>query len=513
MSATPTGADALLSLSGIAKRFTGVQALRGVDLALRAGEVHALMGQNGAGKSTLIKVLTGVHAADAGEMRLAGQAIRPGSPRDAQALGIATVYQEVNLCPNLSVAENIFAGRYPRRGWWIDWARVQHEARALLERLHLRIDVTRLLGSYPVAVQQMVAIARALGMRSRVLILDEPTSSLDAGEVAQLFSVLRTLRGEGLAILFVTHFLDEVYAIADRITVLRNGERVGEYTPAQLGSQALVAAMIGRELAATGVRRNPTPAAARVPLLQAQGLARRGTLKPVDLAIGAGEVLGLAGLLGSGRTELARLLFGLDRADAGTLHIGGRAVALEHPAEAVQLGLAMCPEDRKAEGILADLSVRENIALALQARMGLWKHLSRRRQQAIAETFIRALDIKTADADTPIAQLSGGNQQKALLARWLATEPRLLILDEPTRGIDVGAKQEIMDEILRLARGGLAVLFISSELDEVSRVSDRIAVMRERRKAGELPGGSDEHAIGSLIANGAAAPAHGPETA
>ena len=503
MSTTRTS-DPLLTLAGIGKRFGPVQVLKGVDLALRAGEVHALMGQNGAGKSTLIKVLTGVYGADEGEMRLAGQAIWPDTPRQAQAIGIATVYQEVNLCPNLTVAENIFAGRYPRRALRIDWARVHRESQELLERLHLRIDVTRLLSSYPVAVQQMVAIARALGMRSRVLILDEPTSSLDSEEVAQLFAVLRKLRDEGLAILFVTHFLDEVYAISDRITVLRNGERVGEYTPAELPPQALVAAMIGRELSAEGTRRNDAPAAAREPLLQARGIARRGTLQPVDLEIGAGEVLGLAGLLGSGRTELARLLFGMDKADAGELHVGGQPVRLDQPAQAIALGLAMCPEERKAEGIVADLSVRENIALALQARMGLRKHLSRRRQQEIAEGYIRALGIKTADAETPIAQLSGGNQQKALLARWLATEPRLLILDEPTRGIDVGAKQEIMDEILRLARKGVAVLFISSELDEVSRLSDRIAVMRGRRKVAELPGGTDEKTIGAHIATGAA---------
>lgn len=504
MSTTRTS-EPLLALTGIGKRFGPVQVLTGVDLSLRAGEVHALMGQNGAGKSTLIKVLTGVHAADEGRMLLAGQPIRPGSPGQAQALGIATVYQEVNLCPNLSVAENIFAGRYPRRAWRIDWARVNREAQALLERLHLRIDVTRLLSSYPVAVQQMVAIARALGMRSRVLILDEPTSSLDSDEVAQLFAVLRTLRDDGLAILFVSHFLDEVYAISDRITVLRNGALVGEYTPAELPPQALVAAMIGRELRADGVHRNPPPEAAREPVLQARGITRGGTLEPVDLAIGAGEVLGLAGLLGSGRTELARLLFGMDKADAGELHVRGRHVKLEQPSQAIALGLAMCPEERKSEGIVADLSVRENIVLALQARMGLWKHLSRRRQQEIAEGYIRALGIKTADAGAPIAQLSGGNQQKALLARWLATEPSLLILDEPTRGIDVGAKQEIMDEILRLAREGLAVLFISSELDEVSRMSDRIAVMRERRKVAELPGGTDERSIGALMATGAAA--------
>jgi simple sugar transport system ATP-binding protein len=489
-----------LALSGIGKCFGPVQVLKGVDLRLRAGEVHTLMGQNGAGKSTLIKVLTGVYRADEGDMRLAGQAIRAGSPGQAQALGIATVYQEVNLCPNLSVAENIFAGRYPRRAWRIDWARVNREAQEVLERLHLRIDVTRLLSSFPVAVQQMVAIGRALAMRSRVLILDEPTSSLDGEEVAQLFAVLRKLRDEGLAILFVTHFLDEVYAISDRISVLRNGRLVGEYTPAELPAPALVAAMIGRELGTEATRGRTAPRdEARAPLLQATGMARRGVLEPVDLSIGAGEVLGLAGLLGSGRTELARLLFGMDKPDAGELRVDGRPVKLEHPAHAIALGFAMCPEERKSEGIVADLSVRENIALALQARMGLRKHLSHRRQLEIAQGYIRALGIKTADAETPIAQLSGGNQQKALLARWLATQPRLLILDEPTRGIDVGAKQEIMEEIRRLADEGLAVLFISSELDEVSRMSDRIAVMRERRKAGELPGGSGEKAIAELI--------------
>ena len=498
----------VLELSGITKRFAGVQALRGVDLRLRAGEVHALMGQNGAGKSTLIKVLTGVHAADAGEMRLAGEAIRPASPLQAQALGLSTVYQEVNLCANLSVAENIFAGRYPRRGargaWRIDWPRIEREASALLARLSLSIDVSRLLGSYPVAVQQMVAIARALNGSSRVLILDEPTSSLDDDEVRRLFAVLRQLREDGLAILFVTHFLDEVYEIADRITVLRNGERVGEYLPAQLDAQGLVSAMIGREFTQAAARQGDAKVTDGTPLLSARGLARRGELEPVDIDLRRGEVLGLAGLLGSGRTELARLLFGLDRADAGELQLNGHAVTLETPTQAIRHGLAMCPEDRKAEGVVGELSIRENIALALQARLGVWRALGRRQQQEIAAGFIRRLGIKAADAEVPMAQLSGGNQQKALLARWLATEPALLILDEPTRGIDVAAKQEIMDEILALSRQGLSVLFISAELDEVARVSDRIAVMRERRKAGELPGGSDEQAICAVIAGAAA---------
>jgi simple sugar transport system ATP-binding protein len=494
----------VLEAIGLTRRFTGVLALSGVDFRLFAGEVHALMGQNGAGKSTLIKVLTGVYPADAGELRLGGELVHPSSPAAAQKLGISTVYQEVNLCPNLSVAENIFAGRYPRKGaaglWRIDWASMQRQSRTLLARLNLDIDVTRLLASYPVAVQQMVAIARALSVEAKVLILDEPTSSLDEQEVERLFTVLRQLRGEGMAILFVTHFLEQMYAISDRITVLRNGERVGEYLKSELPPAALITAMVGRELSAAAGRNEHVAEASGPPLLEARGFGRRGQLQPVDLGLRRFEIVGVGGLLGSGRTELARLLFGLDRADSGELTLDGTRVRFDSPAQAIRHGLAMCPEERKHDGIVAELSVRENIALALQARLGLWNHLSRARQAELADRFVQALGIKTADIDTPIAQLSGGNQQKVVLARWLAIEPRLLILDEPTRGIDVAAKQEIMNEILALARGGLAVLFISSEMDEVVRVSDRIVVLRDRAKVGELPGNSSEQAVYHLIA-------------
>lgn len=495
----------VLELSGIDKRFFDVSVLQQVSLRLYPGEVHALMGQNGAGKSTLIKVLTGVHAADGGAMSLDGQPVRPGSPQQAQALGISTVYQEVNLCPNLSVAENIFAGRYPRLGalgaWRIDWAGMNRQARELLARLNLDINVTRTLSSYSVAVQQMVAIARALSVEAKVLILDEPTSSLDTGEVQRLFDVLRRLRDEGLAILFVTHFLEQVYAISDRITVLRNGTLVGEYPVAQLGPKALIAAMVGRELA-EGQSVNPVPddQRERVPVVSSTALSQRGQLQPIDIELCAGEVVGLGGLLGSGRTELARLLFGLASPDGGEVRVRGQAARITNPAEAVRHGLALCPEDRKTDGIVAELSVRENIILALQARAGLRRCLSDSQQKALAEKYVKALGIKTNDVETPIGLLSGGNQQKALLARWLATDPSLLILDEPTRGIDVAAKQEIMDEILRLAQGGMAVLFISSEMSEVVRVSHRIVVLRDRNKVGELPAGSGEQAVYHLIA-------------
>ncbi len=496
----------VLEARGITRRFTGVLALSNVDFCLRAGEIHALMGQNGAGKSTLIRVLTGVYPADAGEVRLSGEVVHPTYARRRAEAGHQHRLPEVNLCPNLSVAENIFAGRYPRRGpgglWRIDWPRMADEARTLLKRLNLEIDVTRLLSSYPVAVQQMVAIARALSVEAKVLILDEPTSSLDEQEVARFFTVLRQLRSEGMAILFVTHFLEQMYAISDRITVLRNGERVGEWLKDELPPQALITAMVGHELSAAAGRNEQAAEAGGAPQLEARGFGRRGQLQPVDLALHRGEVVGVGGLLGSGRTELARLLFGLDRSDSGELRVGGERVRFDSPAQAIRHGLAMCPEERKHDGIVAELSVRENIALALQARMGLWKYLSRARQQELADHFVKALGIKTADIDTPVALLSGGNQQKVVLARWLATEPKLLILDEPTRGIDVAAKQEIMNEILALARGGLAVLFISSEMDEVVRVSDRIVVLRDRAKVGELPGNSSEQAVYHLIAAG-----------
>jgi len=496
----------VLRARDISRAFPGVQALAGVELTLRAGEVHALMGQNGAGKSTLIKVLTGVNAPDTGNIELLGQPVAPRSPLHAQELGISAVHQESHLLPNLSVAENICAGRYPHRPWLrgggIDWRETHRRARELLAGLGIDLDVSQLAGGLPAALQQLATVARAVATDARVLILDEPTSSLDADEVRALFALIRRLRDKGVAILFVTHFLDQVYEICDRITVLRNGRFVGEYPCGKLDARGLIAAMVGREL--VNAQRPASHAAAgsdaTPAVLGARNISRRGQLKPMDIELRAGEVLGLAGLLGSGRTELARLLFALDPRDSGDITVDGKPAQLEQPADALRLGLGFCPEDRKESGIVAELSVRENIALALQARMGLGSFLKPAAQRALAEKLVAALGVKTASIETPIAQLSGGNQQKAIIARWLATHPRVLILDEPTRGIDIAAKQELMNEVLELANGGTAVLFISAEIEEVARLSDRIMVLRDRAKAGELPRGADEDAVFSMIA-------------
>ena len=483
--------EPLLVMSDIHKAFPGVQALSGVHFRLFPGEIHALMGENGAGKSTLIKVLTGVYPADRGEIRLEGRVIQPHSPLEAQMLGISTVYQEVNLCPNLSVAENILIGREPRRFGRIRWKAMNEEARRLLEeRLHLRIDVTRPLGSYSVAIQQLVAIARALNISAKVLILDEPTSSLDRGEAEQLFSVMRKLREDGLAILFVTHFLDQVYEVSDRITVLRNGRLIGEHLTENLPRLELVSQMIGKELKELEElpKEESRVADWAEKTLEAVGVGRKGSVEPFDLGIGKGEIVGMAGLLGSGRTEAARLLFGADRADQGRFVMSGEDTVIHSPRQAIDKGIAFCSENRKTEGIIDELSVRENIIAALQASQGWFRALSRKRQEELADEYIRALNIYPPNPEIPVKNLSGGNQQKVLLARWLLTHPKLLILDEPTRGIDVGAKAEIQKLILSLAREGMSVLFISSELEEVLRISHRIAVMRDRRKVSEIAG-------------------------
>ena len=479
----------LLELRGIGKSFPGVVALAGVDFTVRAGEIHALLGENGAGKSTLIKVLTGVHPADAGGMRLAGARIRPDAPKDAERLGISTVYQEVNLVPSLSVAENITLGRQPGRFGFLNWRAIRRCARAALARLEVECDVEAELGSLSVAMQQMVAIARALDTSARLLVLDEPTASLDEREVAELFGIMRKLRAGGMGIVFVTHFLDQVYAVSDRLTVLRNGQLVGEYATAELSRLELVGKMLGREVSAADFTSHAAaPAATTQPVLAARGLGRRGAVAPLDLTLHAGEVAGLGGLLGSGRTETARLLFGVDARDCGEISLRGAPVRVASPRDAVRLGLAFCSEDRKAEGILPNLSVRENLIVALQGKRGALRALGAAEQAQLCAHYSRALRIKATDAEVPIKNLSGGNQQKVLLARWLATRPAVIILDEPTRGIDIGAKQEIEQLIAKLRADGLAVLFISSEIDEVVRNCSRVLVLRERRLAGQIAG-------------------------
>ncbi|MGD9368227.1 MAG: sugar ABC transporter ATP-binding protein [Desulfobacteraceae bacterium] len=505
---TDKNTDLLIEIKGVSKSFPGVRALDRVDFRLFRGEVHGLMGENGAGKSTLINVLTGLYPRDEGEILFLGTPITLSSPLEAAASGISTLYQEINLIPSLSVAENIYIGREPKNKWGIDWNRMNSDTQKAIRKLDLDLDVTRPVSSYPVAVQQLVAITRALEISARVLILDEPTSSLDPAEVDQLFKVIRHLKRRGMGIIFITHFIDQVYAITDRITVLRNGAFIGEFKTRELPRLNLIAHMLGKDPADAWLERSSDRderqkrARGTETFIEAKGLGRKGSLSAFDLRINKGEILGLAGLLGSGRTETARLLFGIDRADSGTVRLDGKDVSLTSPRKAIEHFLAFCPEDRKAEGIIADLTVRENIILALQARSGIFKAISRKKQNEIADRYIRLLRIKTPSAAQAVINLSGGNQQKVIIARWLATDPRFLILDEPTRGIDVGAKAEIKDLILDLKEEGLAILFISSELEEVVSCSDRIAVLRDRKFLTVLDGDDmEESAIMAVIAH------------
>jgi simple sugar transport system ATP-binding protein len=502
--------DPVVEMRGISIEFPGVKALDGVDFRMFPGEVHSLMGENGAGKSTLIKALTGVYAVGGGTITLAGREVSFANPAQAREAGISTVYQEVNLLPNLTVAENIMLGREPRRLGSIDWRATKRRAAELLHGLNLDLDPGSLLGDHSLAVQQLVAIARAMDVQARVLILDEPTSSLDADEVAELFRVIRSLKADGVAILFVSHFLDQVYEIADRLTVLRNGKLVGEYLTEEILRIDLVQKMIGKELASLEdlERRahelTSVAADGQDLFLHAEGLGRKGVLQPVDLPIAAGEVVGLAGLLGSGRTELARLLGGIDHADSGRITLRGREVRLRTPRQAIKRRVAYSSENRRDEGVVGDLTVRDNIVLALQADRGWFRPIPRKRQDELAQSYIQALNIRPADPDALIRNLSGGNQQKVLLARWLAVAPRLLILDEPTRGIDVGAKAEIQKLVFNLAENGMSVLFISAELEEVLRLSHRIAVMRDRRMVADIENdGLTVDTLMALIAEGA----------
>jgi len=497
----------VLEMRNIHKSFPGVRALQGVDFTLCEGEIHALMGENGAGKSTLIKVLTGVYTKDEGEIFIKGKekAVIIRSPQDAQKLGISTVYQEITLCPNLSVAENMYIGR--TSNVYQNWKKMNEDADKILKSLDIPASATQQLASCSIAVQQMVAIARAVDMDCKVLILDEPTSSLDEQEVAKLFKLMRDLKARGVGIIFVTHFLDQVYEVCDKITVLRDGRLVGEYEIKDLPRVQLVSKMLGKDLDDMSDIKSEQSAYdkedASESVFEAEGLASNAGIKPFDFYIKKGEVNGFTGLLGSGRSECVRAIFGADRVLQGTVKKEGKVIKITKPVDAMRNGIAYLPEDRKIDGIVGDLSVRENIVLALQVLQGFFKPISKADAYKFADEYIKLLGIKTASADTPIKSLSGGNQQKVILARWLLTHPEYLILDEPTRGIDVGTKIDIQKLVLKLASEGMSITFISSETDEMLRTCSRLVVMRDRKVVGELSGEElTQNMIMSTIAGG-----------
>ena len=479
--------ETVLTMRNIDKIFPGTRALNNVDFTLRRGEVHALMGENGAGKSTLIKVLTGVYEKDGGTIRVEGTEAHIHSPQDAQNVGISTVYQEITLCPNLTVAENMFIGR--TKGTLIPWKNWEKRATEILTNLGIPARAKQELSSCSLAVQQMVAIARAVDMNCKVLILDEPTSSLDDKEVQMLFELMRDLKSRGVGIIFVTHFLDQVYEVSDRITVLRNGQLVGEYEISKLPREELVAKMMGKDLndLADMEKFEAKSKPGDEMTYEAKGLSSSES-KPFDFHIRKGEVNGFTGLLGSGRSESVRAIFGADRVTGGIVTVGGKNVKITKPYDAMKHGIGYLPEDRKRDGIIADLSVRDNIILSLQVMRGFFKPMSRSEMDQFADEYVKALNIKTASKDTPFGSLAGGNQQKVILARWLLTHPDYLILDEPTRGIDVGTKLEIQKLVLKLAEENMSVTFISSEIEEMLRTCSRLIVMRDRNIVGELTG-------------------------
>jgi ribose transport system ATP-binding protein len=503
-------------MAGITKRFAGQVALDGVSLTLRRGEVHALVGENGAGKSTLVKILTGAYRRSAGEVWLDGQPVAFDTPAEAQAAGVTAVHQEIHLLAHRSVAENVWVGREPRRLGFLDWRRMERDTAALLADLGLSIDPRATLGTLSTAAQQMVAIARGVSLGARVLVLDEPTSSLAEREVAILFGLVRRLQAAGTAIVYISHRFDEIYALCDRVTVLRDGRLVGTHDLATLSRLDLVCLMLGKSReavragGATGFGARARAASAPgdgAPLLRAERLRRGQRLRDVSLAVGRGEIVGLAGLLGAGRTETARAVFGADPPEAGTVTLGGAPLRARTPDDAIAAGIGFLSEDRKAEGIIPELSVRENLTLAALPTLTRFGVVQRAAQRAVVDRFMARLGIRAASAEQRIRELSGGNQQKVLLARWLCTRPALLLLDEPTRGIDVGAKAEIQALVQELASSdGLAVLMISSELEELVEGCARVVVLRDGHDVAELTGDAlSEAAILHAMAGGSAA--------
>ncbi|EAR09221.1 sugar ABC transporter ATP-binding protein [Reinekea blandensis] len=481
-------APPLLSIQNLSKGFAGVRALDDVSFSIRKGEIHALLGENGAGKSTFIKVLTGVYSRDAGQILFEGEAFHANNSGHAQSLGVSTVYQEVNLIPTMTVTENLTLLNQPRRFGLISPRKAEQRAREMLERVGLNIDPSEQLDHFSIAVQQLIAIARALGTKAKLLILDEPTASLDADEVSRLFELMTELKAQGISIIFVTHFLDQVYRISDRITVLRNGQYVDTYNTAELPQSELIRAMVGKSLDELSKDTGAESRAVQDTLFAIDQYGKQRCLEPVDLTVARGEIVGLAGMLGSGRTELCNLIFGVDSVDSGEMTLAGQSQSIRSPKQAIDAGMAYCPEDRKVDGIVAELSVRENMILALQAKRGWLRPIPMAEQKAMVEEMIDRLSIKTPNMNKPIGELSGGNQQKVILARWLLTHPQLLLLDEPTRGIDVGAHHDIIEIMNELCEQGMSLLVASSELEELVVFAHRVAIMKDRRKVKELTG-------------------------
>jgi inositol transport system ATP-binding protein len=491
-SAPATPDSPILKMTGVSKRFPGVLALENVHLEVGQSEIHALLGENGAGKSTLLKILSGAQSADAGEIELFGKPVAFATPHAAQRAGIVTIYQEFTLAPDMTIAENVFIGREPGSKLFVSWGRMATETKAIAERIGLKRDPMTQVRDLSVAEQQLVEIARALSMQSRLIIMDEPTAALSETEVANLARIVRALKAEGLSIIFVTHRLDEVFRLCDRYTVLRDGRFVASGRVAETNVEAIIRMMVGRDVGALYGER-PIPEHGKV-ALEVEGLTRRrnardpNAIELVDVSLKAhhGEILGLAGLVGAGRTETARAIFGADKFDHGVIRVDGKPVAFNNPHDAMTHGIGLVPEDRKKQALFLRLAIRTNITIAAHDQISRGWFIDEKRENALVDEFRKLLSIRMASPDQQAGLLSGGNQQKIVLARWLALRPKILIVDEPTRGIDIGSKVEVHNLLIEMAKSGIAIIVISSELPEILAVSDRIVTMREGRVTGEI---------------------------
>jgi ABC-type sugar transport system ATPase subunit len=497
----------IIEMKNISKRFPGVRALDNVDFRIGKGEVHVLMGENGAGKSTLIKILTGIYKKDSGEIFFEGRVFEPDGAASVQRAGISTIYQEISLIPQLSVAENIFIGREIKNRGVIDWKATRMKSSELLRGLGMDIDVERPLAGYGAAIRQMTAVARAISIEAKLVVMDEPTSSLDDDEVKILFGIIRKLKSDGISILFISHRLNEVFEISDKITVLKDGQLVGEYATGALSREELVSKMVGGDAGSIIAERRAGSAKTYEEFVRAEEIKSGRRIRGLNIDIGRGEVVGLAGLLGSGRTEFARILFGVDKYDNGRVTVNGRQVKFKMPKDGIRTGFAFCSEDRKTDGVIPHMSVKDNISIASLKQVSRFGVIFKSKQAEIADQYINKLKIKTPGREHSIMNLSGGNQQKAILARWLCMKPRLVIMDEPTRGIDVGAKREIEDIIRQMAGEGISVLLISSEFDELIRNCDRIEVIRDGANMKTLVGDdiSENNIIRAIAGSGAEA--------